>query len=97
MMLRNSMLLVISGTFLSGCFEVEKTCYDKLMADFTASQAFASEQLRRTPEYMKDERQSYINYATVASRSKSRLSAIFLDEDQSACDYISDGPHLRRK
>ena len=97
MILRNLVLLVISGTVLSGCIDDEKSCYDKLRTDFTASQAFASEQLRGTPEYMKDERQSYIDYATTASRSKSRLSAIFLDDDQSVCDYISDGPRLRQK
>jgi len=82
---------------LGGCLESEESCYERLVADFESSQAFASEQLRGTPEYMKDDYQRYREYGATASASKMRISQIYWDDDQSACDYISDGPHLRRK
>lgn len=97
MTLRQFALLILTVTVFSGCIENEEACYDKLRADFTASQSSASELLRGTPEYMKEDRQRYIDYATTASRSKLRLTTIFIDDDQSACDYISDGPYLRPK
>ena len=89
-------LAAITST-LFGCLENEKICFDKLVSDFTSSQAFASSQIRKIPKYMKDDRQIYLDYATTASRSKARIATIFLDDDQSACDYISDGPLLRQK
>ena len=96
MRLKKAGLLSVAIATLSGCIESEKSCYDKLRADFTASQAFASEQLRGTPEYMRDERQGYLDYASTASVARARLTSIYLDDDQNACDYISDGPRLKR-
>lgn len=94
---KKSIVILVSGIMLSGCIENEDDCYNNLVQDFESSQAFASEQIRSIPEYMKDDRQGYMDYAATASRSKVRISQIYRDNDQSACDYISDGPNLRRK
>ena len=68
MIVRNLLLLLVSGTVLSGCFESEESCYERLKKDFAMS-----------------------------VDAQIKILLIYMDDDQNACDFISDGPRLRRK
>lgn len=89
---RNFAILALSGTLLSGCFESERSCYDRLREDFERSRIFANTTCRDVSS-----RDRCSDYALAAVTSQARISNIFFDDDQNACDYISDGPFLARR
>ena len=89
----NLMLLVTAVTLLSGCYESEKSCYERLDKDFEASYDFTKTEY--CTESLSELQCS--DYALTALKSKMRISYIHTDDDQDACEYISDGAYLRRK
>ena len=89
MLFRNVALMVLSGTILSGCLESEKSCYERLKSDFKSSFEFGLGGSCTSA--------ACLDYARIANESRARIFMIYTDDDQSACDYISDGPRLRRK
>jgi hypothetical protein len=92
MLFRNVTMMVLSGTILTGCLESEKACYQRLKKDFESSRNFA------TGSCLDSISSSRCNdYDTIALKSQIRINYIYNDDDQNACDYISDGPYLRRK
>ena len=93
MKLRNSVLLVTTVTLLSGCYESEKSCYERLDKDFALGREF-SKTKACTETY---DELTCSEYALRAVKSQIRISYIHSDDDQDACDYISVGRFLRRK
>ena len=92
MITRNLVMLAVSGTILSGCLESERSCYERLDKDFESSRNFANGSCLQTFSYSRCD-----DYDTIALKSQIWIYSIYSDDDQSACDYISDGPRLRRK
>jgi hypothetical protein len=92
MAIRNFALLALTGVILAGCFESEESCYERLMDDFDRSRTFANTTCRNYGT-----RESCSDYELAALNSQSRIYLIYMDDDQNACDYISDGPYLARK
>jgi len=91
MFFRNVALMVLSGTILSGCLESEKSCYERLASDFESSYEFG------IGSSCTSDRSACLDYAMIANEARARIFLIYTDDDQSACDYISDGPRLQRK
>ena len=93
MKLRNLVLLFTTVTLLSGCYESEKSCYERLEKDFEWSREWSkTKSCTETFDELKCS-----EYALRAINSQIRISYIHSDDDQDACDYISDGVYLRRK
>ena len=92
MTLRNFALLALAGTVLAGCFESEKSCYDRLKADFDAGVEFANSSCLESAS-----RRDCAEYGLAAAESGAAIMLIWIDDDQNACDYISDGERLARK
>ena len=93
-------VLLCASLALAACSpseeETEKACYDKLSADLEASRLFAREQ-SQTAAFGSDEALAWSQYAVTAAKSALSISVIYSDDDQNACDYVSDGPTLKRK
>ena len=97
MYLSKIFILLLAGLSLSGCLESEKSCYERLVADFEGSMSFATQEIRKTPTYMKEDRERIMQYSATASRSKSIIRSIYYDNDMDACDFYSDGNRLVQK
>ena len=92
MNLKTTGLFALATTILSGCLESEKSCYERLANDFKSSIEFGMSSSSCTGD-----RIDCLDYAGIANNSRLRISVIYFDDDQNACDFISDGPRLRRK
>ena len=92
MNIKTTGLFALATTILSGCLESEKSCYERLENDFTSSIEFGLSSSSCTGD-----RKGCLDYAGIASESRLRITLIYSDDDQNACDFISDGPRLRRK
>lgn len=82
-MVRFAAVAALVGS-LSGCMESEQSCAERLADDF-----------RRFAEFAKSEGE--IDAFRVATNSALDITTKWVDDDQNACDYYSDGPHLRKK
>ena len=91
MKLRNLVLLVTTMTLLLGCYESEKSCYKRLDEDFQILRDYAKGALCDFEELI------CLEMGFAALESQIRISSIYEDDDQDACDYISVGRFLRRK
>jgi hypothetical protein len=91
MNLKTTALFALTTTILSGCLESEKSCYERLASDFKSSIEFGM------GSSCTGDRLGCLDYAGMAPEAKARIASIYWDDDQSACDYISDGPSLKRK
>ena len=89
---RTFALLALAGMVLAGCFESEKSCYDRLKADFDAGVEFAKGSCLESAS-----RLDCAEYGLAAAESGASIMLIWMDDDQNACDYISDGERLARK
>lgn len=90
---------VIAVLLVTGCTteeERERACFEKLLADFEQSQAFADQQAAASP-WASDEAMSWRRYALTAAESALSISIIHSDDDRNACDYVSAGAHLQLK
>lgn len=74
-------------------YESENSCYERLVADFEGVQD-RMDSLERSGSVTQLD---IAEYKLEAIRSVARVGMILRDNDQNACDYISDGPTLRRK
>lgn len=83
---------IAASLSLSACIQSEKSCYDKLKSDFDSSFAFAKDK-----SCLSLGAEACASYALAAATSNLQINSIFHDDDQSACDFYSDGPHLRKK
>ena len=72
------------GLFLSACAEDEEACYNRISADLLRT----SESARKSGD---------LDYANDAINSGYAALAIFVDDDRSACDYVTAGAYLQRK
>lgn len=77
----------------TSCIDSEESCYDNLKSDFEASINFGKSQSCKDNATA----EQCLRYSVTASNSVLRLTSIYIDEDQSACDYFSDGPIIKRK
>lgn len=77
-------LLVFVLLVLSACAEDEKSCYDRIMADFDKEADLANEMGNH-------------EYALTARESAVTATVIYGDDDRSICDYVTAGPRLERK
>ena len=89
MFIKNLALLTAAGMMLSACFESERSCYERLEADFDSSLEFSEGSCLNSSSP-----RSCNEYGMIALRSSIRLFSILMDDDQDACDYISDGARL---
>lgn len=78
---------------LSGCFENEKACRDRLVEDFNGTIEFAKSESCKTDIGELE----CANYAFDASKSALQIMEIEIDDDQDACDFVSDGAYLKRQ
>ncbi|WP_412504492.1 hypothetical protein [Roseovarius sp. SYSU LYC5161] len=86
--------MVAAGAFLAGCLESEKACYERLSEDFLGEVEFAQNGCLESGLLDRD---TCLEAGMTALESDAKIYLIWQDDDQSACDYISDGVNLRRK
>lgn len=77
-------IFVLSTLALASCQEDEKSCYDRISADFQLEAELASKAGNH-------------EYAIKALESDLSALVIYSDDDRSICDYVTAGPYLQRK
>jgi hypothetical protein len=86
--------IVISALLaLSGCFESEESCHKRLSNDFKSLADFSSSaQCFEAVGF-----EECMSVAEQALASSLKITLIWTDDDQDACDFVSDGSLLVRK